>query len=52
MWIITCYLDSTISLFEFSTEQEAREKLKDMKGLKILSEVVYYNDECFLQESA
>lgn len=52
MWIITCYLDSNISMFEFKTEQEAREQLKEMKGYKILSEVVYFNDSCFQQESA
>jgi hypothetical protein len=52
MWIITCYVDSNISMFEFKTEQEAREKLKDMKGYNVLSEVVYFNDPCFLQEIA
>ncbi|MEH7176303.1 hypothetical protein [Neobacillus vireti] len=52
MWIITCYLDSKISMFEFKTEQEAREKLKDIKGYKVLSEVVYFNDPCFQQEIA
>lgn len=52
MWIITCYLDSNISMFEFKTEQEARETLKDMKGFNILSEVVYFNDPCFQQKLA
>lgn len=52
MWIITCYLDSNISMFEFNTEQEARAQFKEMKGYKILSEVVYFNDSCFQQESA
>lgn len=50
MWIITCYLDSNISMFEFNTKQEAKDQLKDMKGYKILSEVVYFNDPCFQQE--
>ena len=49
MWIITRYVDSNISLFEFETEEEAKEALKDMKGYKILSEVVYFNDPCFQQ---
>jgi hypothetical protein len=31
-------------MFEFNTEKEAREVLKNMKGCKILSEVVYFND--------
>ncbi|MDY0394597.1 hypothetical protein ACFSMW_07570 [Virgibacillus halophilus] len=39
MWIITRYEDTTISMFEYKTEQEAREALKTMKGSKILSEV-------------
>ncbi|MCM3567060.1 hypothetical protein [Neobacillus mesonae] len=47
MWVITRYLDSTITMFEFKTEQEAKEALKDMKGCKILSEVIYFNDPCF-----
>ncbi|MEH7549791.1 hypothetical protein V7306_29140 [Neobacillus vireti] len=47
MWIITRYLESNISLFEFETEEEAREALKNMKGCNILSEVVYFNDPCF-----
>jgi ArsR family metal-binding transcriptional regulator len=52
MWIITCYSNSGISMFEFKTEQEAREQLKVIKGYSILSEVVYFNDACFQQESA
>ncbi|MEC1525964.1 hypothetical protein P9D43_28605 [Neobacillus niacini] len=48
MWIITRYLNSNISQFEFKTEDEAREALKNMKdGCNILSEVVYFNDPCF-----
>ncbi|MCM3116279.1 hypothetical protein M3610_13315 [Neobacillus sp. MER 74] len=49
MWIITHYLDSNISMFEYETEEAAREALKYMKGSKILSEVIYYNDPCFQQ---
>lgn len=52
MWIITRYLDSNISQFEFETEEEAKEALKNMKGSKILSEVVYFNDPCFQQGAA
>lgn len=47
MWIITRYVDSNISMFEFETEKEAREALKNMKGCKILSEVVYFNDPSY-----
>ncbi|MDY0404187.1 hypothetical protein P5G51_001100 [Virgibacillus sp. 179-BFC.A HS] len=39
MWIITRYLGSNIAMFEFNTEKEARDALKTMKGVKILSEV-------------
>jgi hypothetical protein len=52
MWIITQYIDSNITMFEFETEKEAREALKNLKGCKILSEVIYYNDPCFQQEAA
>jgi hypothetical protein len=35
-------------MFEFNTEKEAREVLKNMKGgCKILSEVVYFNDPAY-----
>jgi HEPN domain-containing protein len=53
MWVITRYVDSTISMFEFETEKEAREAFKTMKDCcKILSEVIYYNDPCFQQDVA
>ncbi|WP_202617868.1 hypothetical protein [Bacillus dakarensis] len=52
MWIITRYLDSNISQYEFKTEQEAREALKNIEGCAILSEVIYFNDPCFTQEAA
>jgi ArsR family metal-binding transcriptional regulator len=44
MWIITLYLDSNITMFEFETEEEAREAFQNMQGCKILSEIVYFND--------
>lgn len=44
MWVITRYVDSDITMFEFETEKEAREALKNMKGYKILTEVIYFND--------
>lgn len=52
MWVITRYLDSNITMFEFKTKQEAKEALKNMKGYKILSEVIYFNDPCFQQKTA
>jgi ArsR family metal-binding transcriptional regulator len=44
MWIITRYAKGKIFMYEFNTELEARESLKDIEGNKILSEVIYFND--------
>lgn len=47
MWIITLYSEGNISMFEFTTEQKAREAFNSIHGCKILSEVIYFNDSCF-----
>lgn len=48
MWTITVYSkEKGIIMYEFNTEKEAREALKNIQGSKILSEIVYYNDPCF-----
>ena len=47
MWIITVYSKENTTLFEFDTEEEARNAFKKMTGNKILSEIVYFNDPCF-----
>ncbi len=47
MWVITVHEKEHIQMFEFDTETEAREAFKGIKGSKILSEVVYFNDPCF-----
>lgn len=52
MWVITRYLDSNISMFEYEKEEEAREALKNMKGYTILTEVIYFNDPIFKKEAA
>lgn len=44
MWIITLYSKKNIQMFEFSKEEEAREAFTNIKGSKILSHVVYFND--------
>lgn len=31
-------------MYEFDTREEAGEVLKNIKGNKILSEIIYYND--------
>jgi len=48
MWVITVFLKGNIKIFEFDTEKEAKELFKNMKGTKILSEIVYFNDPCFI----
>ena len=48
MWVITVFLKGNIKIFEFHTEKEAKELFKNMKGTKILSEIVYFNDPCFV----
>lgn len=47
MWVITVFLKENIKMFEYNTEEEAREVFKNIKGNKILSEIVYFNDPCF-----
>lgn len=34
-------------MFEFDTEKEARETYENIKGRKVLSEVIYFNDNRF-----
>jgi ArsR family metal-binding transcriptional regulator len=51
MWVITVYSKGNITMFELDTEKEAREAFKNIKGYKILSEVVYFNDPCFAVEA-
>jgi ArsR family metal-binding transcriptional regulator len=46
MWIITVYSKgNNISMFEFNSEKEAKEAFKNVSGCKILSEVIYFNDQ-------
>ncbi|MBU8879708.1 hypothetical protein BGM26_11995 [Bacillus sp. FJAT-29790] len=47
MWVITHYTNSNITMFEFDTEEQAREAFDTMHGCKILSEVIYFTDHCF-----
>lgn len=45
MWAITVFFnDNKTTMFEFDTEEEARNAFKKIQGCKILSEVVYFND--------
>lgn len=52
MWVITVYSpENSTAMFEFDNEKEAREAFGKMKGRKILSEVVYFNDPQFALET-
>ncbi|MFK2824463.1 hypothetical protein QYG89_01960 [Bacillus sp. B190/17] len=48
MWVITAYSRSNVKMFEFDTEKEAKGALEKIQGYKILTEVVYFNDDCFV----
>ncbi|WP_185907906.1 hypothetical protein [Psychrobacillus soli] len=46
MWIITVYTnEGSIKMFEFKDEKEARESTQKIKDNKILSNVIYFNDD-------
>ena len=49
MWIINVYLNENITMFEYDTEEEAREALDNIHGSKIISEIVYFNDSNFAE---
>jgi len=51
MWVITVYADDRIKMFEFDDEKEAKESIKKIKGSKILSHVIYFNDQ-FIEEAS
>lgn len=51
MWLITVYSEGKITMFELDTEQEARETFKNIQGYKILSEIIYFNDNQFILEA-
>lgn len=38
------YGKNDIQMFEFDNQEEAKESFKKIKGSKVLSEVIYYND--------
>ncbi|MCM3587309.1 hypothetical protein M3182_16350 [Mesobacillus maritimus] len=44
MWVITVYTKNDIQMYEFENQEEAKETFKKLKGNKVLSEVIYYND--------
>ncbi|WP_183041263.1 hypothetical protein [Salipaludibacillus neizhouensis] len=44
MWIVTAYSTTKITMFEFNTEKEARKAIKTIPGYKIISQIIYFND--------
>jgi hypothetical protein len=44
MWVITVYAKNEIQMYEFDNQEEAKESFKNLKGSKVLSEVIYYSD--------
>ncbi|MGW8424119.1 hypothetical protein ACWGJQ_01275 [Peribacillus simplex] len=44
MWIITLYINRGIVMYEFETEQAAREVFWNIQSNKVLSEIIYFND--------
>ncbi|HZG74018.1 MAG TPA: hypothetical protein VEY51_20990 [Chondromyces sp.] len=48
MWVITIFLKQSIKMYEFDTEEEARKSFRSLNGCKVLSEVIYFNDPCFV----
>lgn len=49
MWIITVHLKNNIKMFEFDTEKEAKATFERIQGCKILTEVIYFNDDCLVE---
>lgn len=44
VWIISVHSKNNLNMFEFDTEKEAMETFEKIRGCKILTEVVYFND--------
>lgn len=40
MWIITVFSKQNVKMFEFDTEEEAREAFKSINSYKIITEIV------------
>jgi hypothetical protein len=47
MWVITVFSKKNTTMFEFDTEEEAREAFENIPGSKIISEIFYFNDYRF-----
>jgi ArsR family metal-binding transcriptional regulator len=54
VWVITVYADQDVKMYEFDDEHEAKEALEKLENCscKILSQVIYYNDEFIVEKAA
>ncbi|KAA9016991.1 hypothetical protein [Niallia endozanthoxylica] len=49
MWVITVFAGQNVTMYEFESENEARERIQSLEGYTVLSNVVYYNEKLQLQ---
>nr|WP_295970862.1 hypothetical protein [uncultured Bacillus sp.] len=48
MWVITVFLKGNLTtMFEFNSENEAKEALKNIHGYKILTEVINFHNPSY-----
>ena len=48
MWNITVFKKGkSVRMYEFNTEKEAKNFFESIQGYKILTHIVYFNDQCF-----
>lgn len=48
MWNITVFKNGqSLRMYEFTNEIEAKHFFESIQGNKILTQIVYFNDECF-----
>ena len=48
MWNITVFNNGKdLRMYEFNTEKEAKTFFESIQGNKILTQIVYFNDQCF-----
>jgi hypothetical protein len=51
MWIITVHFKKNTKMFEFDTEKEAKSTFERMQGCKVLTQVIYFNDEYLVKSN-
>ena len=48
MWVITVYVKERTTMFEFESENEAKAAFNNLRGCKILTEVINYHNPSFV----